>query len=223
MKKSIVLFFILFAAGISQSFSDTIPDDDRMLMKLKGLLPSGWSMIRQTDVLTIQREELVYVLYENMINAPVSLETKEEREQRIIKNGKQERQKYVFSFCPKLSDDEIIKKKNFNDSINNLIFKLKEKHKVKELLDKFASSKGEEYYTAKTDEEKMRIEKYNSEKKQLAGELIRLPEFNTEKYSLYLDMVIGISDEFHLVHPYEASDEMYKVREILYENLIQVK
>jgi hypothetical protein len=223
MKKFIILFFILFASCISQSFSDTIPDDDRMLLKVKNLLPEGWSMLRQNDVLAIQRDELIYVLFENMINAPVSMETKEEREQRIIKYGKQERQKYVFSFYPKLSDGEIEKKKNFNDSINNIIFSLPEKYGIKNLLDKFASSKGEEYYTGKTDEENKRIEKYKSEKKSLAEELIRLPEFNSEKYSLYLDMVIGISDEFHLVHPYEASAEMYKIREILYENLIPVK
>lgn len=227
MKKLSVLFFILFVLSLSQCFprnmGDSIPDDDILLIKVKNLLPAGWSLIKNNDALIIQRDELVYVLFENMINAPVSLESREETEKRIKEKGELKRAMYILSFYPKLSVLEINNIKSHNDSIRNIINLLPDKFEIKDLLDKFASSKGEEVYVGKTDEEKKRIEKYKILKNKLNEELVRLPDFNSEKYSLYIDMIIGRGDEFHLVHPYEASTEMYKIIEILNENLIKIK
>ncbi|MCX6165411.1 MAG: hypothetical protein NTU73_11245 [Ignavibacteriae bacterium] len=227
MRKSLILIFALLVMCVTQNFSfaqkDSVIDDDKLLMKVNNILPTGWSMLRLNDALVIQRDELVYVLFENRINAPVSTETREDVDKRIKEKGKLWRASYVFGFYPKLSDEKIELIKNFNDSIQQIIYALPEKFDIKHLLDKFASSKGEEIYTGITDEEKTRIEKHRIMKNKLTDELIRLPEYNSEKYSLYLDQVIGMEDQLELVYPHEVSTEMYRIRELLNENLIKVK
>jgi hypothetical protein len=227
MKKLLVIFLILFVLSVSHNFAyaqkDSIIDGDEMLVKTAKLLPAGWTMLGYDEVLVIQREEIVYVLFENRINAPESMETIEEINKRIIKEGKKTRAKYVFSYCPKLNQMEIETIKNQNDSIQRIINSLPVKYNIEYLLDKFASSKGGEYYTGKTDEEKSRIEAYYKEKRNLIDEQKKIPNYNSEKYSLYLNIIIGEGDELHLVNPYEVSAEIYKIREILNENLIKIR
>ena len=228
MKKLVFIILIYFIASQSLCYSgvlrDSIIDGDKLLSKIQNLLPAGWSFLNyENNALVIQREELVFVLYENRINAPVSRETREEIDKRIIENGKQWRSKYDIGFYPLMKNEEMESIRKHNDSIQEIINYLPEKYNVKHLLDKFSMSKGEEIYTGKTTEEKERIESFYTTKKELLNRFRRLPDYNSEKYSLYIDLIQGMEDQMHLIYPHSASEEMYKIREILDENLIKVK
>jgi hypothetical protein len=227
MKKYFVFFTMLFALNSSMHFlyaqQDSIYNNDALLLKVKNLLPAGWSMNSHKDTLIIQREDSAYVSYENRINAPVSRETRDEVNKRIIKNGIREKPRFVFRYYTKLDSSEIATSKVLSITLQKIIYSLPEKYEIEHLLDKFAISKGEEIYVGKTNEDNERIENYYKEKNKLLNEIPRLPDFNSEKYSLYLEMIIGSEDQMHLVYPYEVSTEMYSIRKILDENLIIVK
>jgi len=199
-------------------------DSDSRLLKLKESLPSGWEMISQIKgVLTIQKEATVYVLFENLINAPANIETKEELDKRIKTNGKQVQPHFEFKYYDRLSDAFIEYAKKKNDSVYTVIKSLPKKYKIENLKDKFASSKGEDIYTGNSDEDKEQIKKYEVEKYNLLDRIIKLPDYNSDYYSLYLDSKVGISDEFHLVYPFEISAEMYGLLELFDKYLVTIK
>jgi hypothetical protein len=226
MNKISFLFFLISVLSISECYpctqQDSVPGSDIMLTKVKSLLPKGWSMSSSNDTLFIQRDDSAYIFYENRINAPVSRESREEINKRIIKNGFRERPGFIIRFYTKLDSSELATSKVLNITLQKIIYALPEKFDIEYLRDKFAMSKGEEIYTGKTDEEKERIEDYYKEKNKMLKEIPRLPDFNSEKYSLYLDMVTGMEDQMHLVYPYDISTEIYKIRELLNENLIMI-
>lgn len=226
MKKLSVLFFIFFIFDISQCYpgtaQDSVPGNDLMLMNLKNLLPLGWSISSSHDTLFILKEDSAYILYENRINAPVSAETRDEINKRITKNGKQERPGFIFRFYNKLDSNELATSIILNLAVQKIIYYLPQKYEIEHLRDKFAMSKGEEIYTGKTDDDRKRIEDYYYEKNKRLNEIQRLPDYNSEKYSLYLDMVTGMEDQMHLVYPFEVSAEIYKIRNLLNEVLIKI-
>ena len=85
------------------------------------------------------------------------------------------------------------------------------KHKIVHLFDKALSRKGEDFYIAKKEEDKKRIENYHKEKQRLKKEFIKLPDFHFDNYSFYLVKKIGGEDAFHRVYPGTASVEMMKI------------
>jgi hypothetical protein len=226
MKKYLVAFVILFEINFFFSFlyaqQDSVFNDDESLLKVKKLLPAGWKMISTNDTLIIEREDSVYVLSENRINAPESSETRDEINKRIMKYGRLEKPGLIFRYYTKLDSSEMATTKELSITLQKIIYSLPEKFEIEHLIDKFAMSKGEEIYIGKTSDEKERIENYYKEKNKLFSEIPRLPDFNSEKYSLYLDMIIGMEDQMHLIYPYEVSGEIFKIREILNENLEKI-
>jgi len=195
-------------------------EDDYLLCKVRDLLPPGWQMITHSGGgLMIEKNEQVYVLFENRINAPLSTEKKDELEKRIKKNGKKVLPHFEFKCYNRLTDDFLLSAKKQNDSVYTVLNLLPKKYGIEHLRDNFASSKGEMIFKGNTDEENEKIKKFNIEKYNLLDKIVKLPDYNSEKYSLYLDNTIGIEDEFHLVCPSENSTEMYKILEILGNNL----
>lgn len=161
------LFFVLLLAFVflcseckSSVPADSIKSGDKLIDKAGSLLPEGWQIHiyknheNENSILLIQNNKEVYVLQENRINAPVSTETEEEHINRIKKNGKLDNPAFFYDLYDKMSDEEIKTIRNYNDSIQQLIYSLPEKYNIKHLLDKFSLSKGQEIYTGKTDEEK---------------------------------------------------------------------
>jgi hypothetical protein len=223
MKKYVVFFAVLLAINsFLYAQQDSIYINDESLSKVKKLLPVGWKMINTNDTLIIEREDSAYVLSENRINAPESSETRDEINKRIIKYGRLEKPKFIFRFYTRLDSSEMATSKVLSITLQKIIYSLPEKYEIGHLIDKFAMSKGEEVYIGKTSDEKERIENYYKEKNKLFSEIPRLPDFNSEKYSLYLDMIIGMEDQLHLIYPYEVSGEIYKINNILNENLEKI-
>lgn len=218
-----VFLFLVLSGEFSIAQQSRFIDEDYLLVKVKELLPAGWEIFSHIKgVIVIQKNEPVYVMDENRINAPVSMETKEELEKRIKTYGKQVKPEFEFKYYNKLTDEYIESAKKHNDSIYNVVNSLPKKYKIENLRDNFASSKGETRFYGNTDEESERIKKYEIEKYNLLDKIIKLPDYNSENYSLYLDLIIGMDDQMHLVWPLESSSEMFKIKEILDKNLIKV-
>lgn len=227
MKKNVffILIFgiLLFAADKISAQKNLAIDSDNKLSDLKKSLPEGWEMLSQIKgVLTIQKETVAYVLFENMINAPANIETKEELEKRIIEKGKQVKPHFEFKYYNRLSDEYLESARRKNDSVCAVIKYLPKKYNIENLKDKFASSKGEDIYKANTEEEKEKIKKYEIEKDNLLDRIIKLPDYNSENYSLYLDSRVGMGDEFSLVYPSEISAEMYGLFGLFEKHLTKI-
>jgi hypothetical protein len=227
MKKLLISIFIflvlVLSGGSSVAQQNKLIEEDYLLSKVNKSLPAGWEIFSPLNgVIIIQRIEPVYVLDENRINAPKSVETKEDLEKRIKKYGKQVKSIFEFKYYDKLAEENIESAKKLNDSINNIVISLPKKYKIESLRDNFVSSKGEVKFNGNTDDEIERIKKYEIEKYNLLDRISKLPDYNSEKYSLYLDISLGMDDEMHLVWPFEASSEMFKVKEILDKNLIKI-
>ncbi|MBI5402220.1 MAG: hypothetical protein HY959_02370 [Ignavibacteriae bacterium] len=227
MKKNVCFFLIfgilLFVADEMKAQKNPIIDSDNKISNLKKSLPEGWEMFAQINgVLTIQKETIAYVLFENMINAPANIETKEEIEKRIIENGKQVKPHFEFKYYNRMSDEHIESARRKNDSIYALVKSLPKKYNIQHLKNKFASSKGEDIYSANTEGEMEIIKKYEIEKDNLLDKIIKLPDYNSENYSLYIDSKVGMGDEFHLVCPFEISKEMYGLLRLFDKCLIKI-
>jgi len=227
MKKNILLVLIftilLFVTDEINAQKNQLVDSDYKLANLKKSLPEGWEMLSHIKgVLTVQKDAVAYVLFENMVNAPKNIETKEELDNRIKKNGKQVKPHFEFKYYDKLSDDYIESARRKNDSVYAVIKSLPKKYNIENLRDKFASSKGEDFYFANTEEEKERIKKFEIERDNLLDKIIKLPDYNSEYFSLYIDSRIGIGDEFHLVYPFEISEEMYSLFELFDKHLTKI-
>lgn len=224
MKKLLISIFVLvLSGGTSVAQQNKLIEEDYLLSKVNNSLPAGWEIFSPAnDVIIVQRIEPVYLLDENRINAPESIESKEDLEKRIKKYGKQVKSIFQFKYYDKLTEENIESAKKLNDSIYIIVNSLPKKYKIENLRDNFVSSKGEVKFNGNTDEEIERIKKYEIEKYNLFDKILKLPDYNSEKYSLYLDISLGMEDEMHLVWPFEASSEMFKVKEVLDKNLIKV-
>lgn len=227
MKKLLISIFIflvlVISGGTSIAQQNKLIEEDYLLLKVNNSLPAGWEIFSPTSsIIIIQRIEPVYLLDENRINAPESVESKEDLEKRIKKYGKQVKSIFEFKYYDKLTEENIESAKKLNDSIYIIINTLPKKYKIENLRDNFVSSKGEVKFNGNTDEEIERIKKYEIEKYNLLDKISKLPDYNSEKYSLYLDLSLGMDDEMHIVWPFEVSSEMFKVKEILDKNLLKV-
>lgn len=225
MKTRFILFLYLsFLFNIAFGQENRFMTGDLLISKLKEMLPKGWEILSENKgEMIIQKDVNIYVLDENRINAPLNIETKEQLETRIKKNGKQVKPHFEFRYYQKPDDEFINSAKNKNDSIFKVIESLPKKYKIEKLRDNFASSKGNDVYRGNTDEETERVRKYNIEKYNLLDKIIKLPDYISEKYSFYLDRIIGIEDQYHFVYPVEISEEMYSILKIIEEAFIKVK
>ena len=149
------------------------------------------------------------MLDENRINAPV--EKKEDQIARIKNNGKRIVPVIVMRYVNKWTPDQIQQANIQNAVYNDEIHKLAKKFNIEHLRDKNTSGKNATIYTPTNDQEKKRIEQYETELARLQDKKIRLPDFHSEKYSLFIETVIGKADDNHLVYPGENSLELYTI------------
>jgi len=82
-----------------------------------------------------------------------------------------------------------------------------------------AAKTAEYLYRGKTAEGKRRIDAFEKEKKELLKKRVRLPDYVSQHYCLFLLEKKGMQDEYTLIYPEKASQEMYlienKFKEIL--------
>jgi hypothetical protein len=94
----------IFLAAVNLS-AETASDfkTDAILNGWIQMLPSGWTIKQEGDLLRIKRATPVFILFENKINAPVDQETPAEEKERIRKYGKLENPQIVYRLTPRES------------------------------------------------------------------------------------------------------------------------
>jgi hypothetical protein len=211
----VILFVFLFFFACAE---DNMITQDSVLAKIKGLIPENWKMKIVEDNIVFEREGDTWVLFENRINAPLSLDTDESTAIRIKNNGTRTRTIVKYRYKTKWSKAKIVEAVRNNNKIRDRISKLIQSYSIEHLYDKFASSKGGEYFSQGTTEEQKRVASYQEEKAALEKKLVLLPEYETESASLFPVSGNGYEDMNQLVYPREASEEAFTVMKIVSEN-----
>jgi len=213
----IIINYLMLGCVMAEEIGNNEVNKDSVLKKIQSSLPANWNMSEKNGELIIERNDFVWVLFENKINAPVSRETEQDRIERIKKFGKKTKAQFVFKYEPKWSDKKIQQIKDENDSIYKQIKELPEKHNITYLYNKDLSRKGGEVYIGTNQEEEKRIEDYKKEKDELEQKIKKLPDCFTSKYSLFLISKVGNEDEFYTVYPQKVSEDMYKIQNSINE------
>jgi len=187
-------------------------EPDPVLEKLKKQLPDNWSMHIENERLIVKRNEPAYQQIANLINAPAALIKKEQREKQASaeKEGVEVYCKFVFQLETRWLPERLERARNINKSIDREISQLSEKYNIATLYNR-ASKTAAGLYRGKTAEEKRRMDAFEKEKKELMMKRVRLPDYVSRDYCLFLLEKEGMQDEYTLIYPEAASKEMYRI------------
>jgi len=191
--------------------------NDSILNKIHSSLLHKWIMYKLNGELIIERKDSIWVMFENKINAPLNIMNKEERIKQIKTSGKKVKASIVFVIEKKWTKSKVLKSRKNNLTIVDSIFKLPSKYNIEHLIN--IPYKDDSFIGIKcTNEEKKRISQYLKEKKNWENSKIRIPDYNTENFSLFLKIIIGKEDEYHSIYPEEVSEEIYKIQKNFEDN-----
>ncbi len=200
---------VALAAPTTNNASDTV------LGLIEKKLPQGWKMNLEGELLTFERAGDIWVMNVNRINAEPKLEFPKERQAIIKAQGKKTQARMVFKVTPRLTLEQMHALDTENARIDAEIASLPEKMGVSGFLDENLSRKVGPVYTATAPEDLKKIEEYQKVREEMSTKRLKYPDFNTERYSLWLLEKEGWEDEFHEVNPPEASQQSYEVHNII--------
>jgi len=203
---------IAYARANKIPFNKDNPEPDPNLEKLKNQLPANWSMLVENERLIVKRNEPAYQQMTNLINAPAALIKKDMQEQGASakKEGIEVYCTFVFQMETRWFPERLEWARNTNKAIDGALSQLPEKHNLTNLYNRAAKT-AEYLYRGKTAEEKRRIDAFEKEKKELEKKRVRLPDYVSRDYCLFLLEKKGMQDEFTWIYPEEASKEMYLI------------
>lgn len=210
---SLVFSLIHSSAILAQSSESEIEKafymSDQYISIVLNYMPKGWSFNAVGDKFILTSPDTVWVLEENRNNAPV--EKKEDLIKRIKESGIRVIPEIVIRYEDKWTPDKIQQSLIQNAAIDNEIAGLPEKYNITQLFDKKLSSKNHTVYTATNEKEKGLIVQFEKEKSSLLAKKVILPDFHTQKYSLFLISSQGKNDDMHVVYPDRPSLELYTI------------
>jgi len=212
-----VATLMIFCSGISKVSAQASEEEivttgyrsDGIINIIIEYLPKGWTFRESNGFFIIQRADSILVLNENTLNMPV--EKKELKDNRIIKNGKKTVGKIIIRYEDKWDFLKFQEASLNNSTVYNEISLLPAKMGITQLKDAKLSAKGNTVYTPQTDQDKLKIEKYYTERKKLENKIVKTPDNSTQKYSLFIVSKSGCNDDSHIIYPDEASVELYKI------------
>jgi hypothetical protein len=183
---------------------------DPVLEKLKKQLTDNWSMHIENERLIVKRNEPAYQQITNLINAPAALIKKYQQKKQASakKEGIKVYCTFVFQMETRWFPERLEWARNTNKSIDREISQLSKKYNITNLYTR-ASKTIEGFYRGKTKEEKHRINAFEKEKKELEKKRVRLPDYVSRDYCLFLLEKKGMQDEYTLIYPEEASQVIY--------------
>lgn len=212
MKPQLFIALFLFAGLALTAQNDNNNDlkDDFVLMNVFKNIPAGWETYISDKLITIEKKDSVWLLNENWLNNP--REDKEIRNKRIIEKGYKTKSAVKIAFEPKWSQEKVSETIKANKSYFNEINLLPSKYKIESLSTIVKEGKSSEIiYVPKTKEDKKRLNDYNNEKESLEKLIRKIPDMNSEKYSLFIIEYKGCIDDMHYVYPNDASVELFTV------------
>jgi len=205
---------ILFVIALSACTKAQTPDtsfnykDDFILAKIISALPQGWTFSEKAGEFIIERTDSVIVVNREQLQIPANRKISEDT---ISKFGYRSKSMIVYAYTPRWTFEQKSKINSNNTQIYQQLKKLPAKYKITGLLDRTKSSRGNDVYTGKTEAEKELVSKYDKEKSELMAKLIQMPNYNTDKYCLFLKSTQGCNDREYSVYPEKASLQLYEI------------
>jgi hypothetical protein len=214
----IIKVFETYDKAIAYARAHKIPfvkenlEPDPVLEKLKNQLPANWSMRIENERLIVKRNEPAYQQITNLINAPAALIKKEQQEKQASaeKEGIEVFCTFIFQLETRWFPERLERVRNTNKSIDREVSQLPEKYNITNLYNRAAKT-AEYLYRGKTEEEKFRIDAFEKEKKDMEKKRVRLPDYVSRNYCLFLLEKRGMQDEYTWIYPEKASQEMYLI------------
>ncbi|MBU1218504.1 hypothetical protein KKF34_16260 [Myxococcota bacterium] len=191
----------------------TSPINDKKIINLKNNLPSGWKMTISREKIKISSNKPIHVLFQNMINAPVSLESAEDRIKRIMKFGKKTESSLILRYEKKWSKKRVLTSQNKNSEIYKKIQKLANVPELRQIFN--SRTKHTPEMLARKYGKLKEYNLYLKKKSNLEKNIVILPEFESDNYNLWLIKTTGISSESTIVHPVRISEENYRIVNLL--------
>lgn len=221
--RNILIITIVFLSSLSSTFAQSTESEiskefykaDTYISIILNYIPSDWKFIATENQFTIISPDTVWVLTENRFNTIP--EKKEDQIDRIKKNGTLVIPTIVIQYENKWTPERLQQARINNAAYYDEIRKLPTKYKITHLIDKKLSSKSSTVYIPTNDQEKILLEQYEQEKSRLMEKIIRLPDFHSEKYSLFIESTSGADDDMHLVYPNAPSLELFTILSIFRE------
>ncbi len=212
----IILFSPIFLLGQSDStFKSSL--NDSILNKIYSHIPKGWTITEKGNQIVFQRNDSIFSLEEYRFDTKYMTETKAEKNEKIITNGKKIVSKLVLRYETRWSYSKTLTTKNNNALYSQKLQKLPEKYKITSLYNKKLSTKLNSVYTGITDKEKDAVKKYEKERVEILSKIITLPMYNTEKYSFFIVSMEGYNNDNHYIIPEAASSEFFKILTLFFE------
>jgi hypothetical protein len=213
MKKLTFPILLLFACNyIFAQKPDTAKiNNDSTLKKIFSYMPEGWDITINDSEFIFVRKDSIWVLDEDRFNPTIANETKSEKTERIIRQGNRTISRIILKYEDRWSDNKILVAKNMNPLLYKQISALPEKYNITGLYNKNLSTRGNAVYTAVTKKDKDQVAKFEKERKELLAKIVRLPNYNTDKYSFFIKSMVGYNDNTHQVYPDDASSQLYKI------------
>ncbi|MCD4792250.1 MAG: hypothetical protein K8R54_03385, partial [Bacteroidales bacterium] len=146
--------------------------------KIKSIAPKGWIVTgNSTNTVLLTKPDSARIC--NFINTDKMLNDNYEEYIKTKIIGKIQYQ-LKFTFEKALTNDEIKSANNTNDSVSGIVKKLPNKYNIAHLSRKYDD------FIPHNEKDKQNIKKFKSEKKEIMKLYKKLPDFNTEKYSVYI-------------------------------------
>jgi len=206
IKKALFFLVIIFFLQINLTGVNMSIDTDQSLKNLQNALPQKWKIIINEKFFILEKDEEIYVLSENRINAPVKKETQSEKILKYKKYGKKIKPAISFRYEPVWSDQKLKENKTHNEMIQK---------KLDELSINFFSDNKK---TAKNPTKPLpdkQYEEYEKQKTEIEKNLIPFPDFTTSKYYLFFAGNTVLDDEHHSVYPKTILEEIVKIKNLL--------
>ncbi|MBU1536637.1 hypothetical protein KKF84_15025, partial [Myxococcota bacterium] len=164
---------------------------------------------------------MVWVLFQNMINAPATTETMARRNARIRKHGKKMHSALVFRLEKRWSPKKLSMARQKNRLIQKKSAALIAKHGLTAIF--YGNSKlGPEALAERKGLGKA-FARYQKERRALIRSIVSLPQFHSQHYSLWLIGTTGASGQFALIYPHAVSAQNYAIRNLLPKILTPAK
>lgn len=192
-------------------------DKDEKLLALQSKLPPQWFLQIYEDKLSIYTPKDIWIRYENKINAPLK---RFEDSLQVESKGTKDYPHVMFTVKKALTETEKKQLKDHNDALTLELQNLPKKHKIDHLKKLYQHGKDvEPIYQNATKEELKRVAAYELEKGTILEKYLPTPTYETPLYSLWEKTIVGADSSFETVTPNALSQEMFKVLNLIQENL----
>jgi hypothetical protein len=185
------------------------------LQKLADKLPQKWFLtLGENAELVIYSPQTIYTYFENKINAPVFLGT--DKSEFTKKNGTKTYPHITYTLKKPLTESEKKEIEQKNALLTQKIEQLPKKHNIHHLKPVYNHGK-DVYpdYPDATKEEKKRIQAYQKESEALRKMYLPTPMYSTPEFDLWNEVIVGVESMMESVYPESASEETFKVLQII--------